>query len=399
MKEDKTLKQMALYMFLIMVVMVCFVVALDNRVSQGEDPEEIEKRMLMQEGTDVVELPTPSVAPPNVEAVAQGGHAEESEVWELWQFLKYVSMEELFPEFGERCILIKKPAGDCAYEVEEDLINHKFTLRITGEEFLSSASVLRVYEENFYHGLTTEGEFLTEFGVLNLEEDGKQVTEFVFLPDGYYVPQVTEKEEYYVINLLKYKEVYDKIVVLDAGHGGSDPGAGAENYKIRESRLALQCLLYLKEMLEENTDIKVLCTRTTDVKLELYQRVELALGTDADLFLSFHFNAAESKSRNGSEMIYNAQQGVDDAFNSKTFARMCLNNLVEELGTKKNGLIDRQDLHIVRRATMPIAYFETLYLSNENDLALVKEEENLKKIAKAAYDAIVAAYELMEEEQ
>lgn len=396
MREDKTLKRMALYMFLIMTVMICFVVALDHRVEQKPDPEEIEKELLMQEGTERVELPTPTAVPPNAEAVAQGGHAEESEVWALWQFLEQESMEELFPEFGERCILIKKPTGQCECEVVDDLINHRFTFRVTGgKEFLQPASVLRIYEENFYFGQASEGEFLTEFSVFHLEENGAKVTELAFLPDGYYVQQVTEKEEYYIVNLLEYKDVYDKIVVLDAGHGGSDPGAGAENYKIKESKLALKMLLYLKEMLEESTDIKVLCTRTEDVRLELYQRVELALGTDADLFISFHCNAAESKSRNGSEVLYNKLQGPEDDFNSRDFAILCLDNLVEALGTKRNGIVDRQDLHIVRRATMPVALLEVAYLSNANNLALLKDDEKLKAVAASVYDSILEAYEQM----
>ena len=399
MKEDKTLKQMALYMVLIMSVMICFVVALEHRVEQKPDPEEIEKELLMQEGTERVELPTPTVTPVIVETAVQGGHAEETEAWELWQLLEYENMEELRPQFGTRCILIKKPEGQCECELTDDLINHRFTFRILGgDEFLQEASVLRIREGEFYYGDLQEQEFLTEYAVFHLEEGGRKTTEISFLPDGYYVQQVTEEEEYYIINLLKYKEVYDKVVVLDAGHGGKDPGAGAENYKIKESELALRMMLYLKEMLEENTDIKVLCTRTEDVKLELVQRADLALGVEADLFISFHCNAAESKSRNGSEVLYNKLQGVDDAFNSRKFASLCLTKLVEALGTKRGGIVDRQDLHIVRRATMPVALLETAYLSNANDLAKLKDEENLKAVAAGIYEAILEAYELMGEE-
>ena len=116
------------------------------------------------------------------------------------------------------------------------------------------------------------------------------------------------------------------------------------------------------------------------------------------MFISFHCNAAESKSRNGSEVLYNKLQGVDDAFNSRKFASLCLTKLVEALGTKRGGIVDRQDLHIVRRATMPVALLETAYLSNANDLAKLKDEENLKAVAAGIYEAILEAYELMGEE-
>ena len=156
-------------------------------------------------------------------------------------------------------------------------------------------------------------------------------------------------------------------------------------------------MLYLKELLETNTDIKIFCTRTEDVYPTLQERADLALGMEADLFISWHCNAAESKSRAGTEIIYNALQGTEDTFNSKAFAKLCLENLTTALGTKNRGLSDRQDLHIVRRATMPVVLVETAYLSNAKDLELLKDEEKLKAAAHAVYEAVLTAYERMEE--
>ena len=139
------------------------------------------------------------------------------------------------------------------------------------------------------------------------------------------------------------------------------------------------------------------CTRTEDVYATLQERADLALGLEADLFISWHCNAAESKSRAGTEIIYNALQGTEDTFNSKAFAKLCLENLTTALGTKNRGLSDRQDLHIVRRATMPVVLVETAYLSNAKDLELLKDEEKLKAAAHAVYEAVLTAYERMEE--
>lgn len=129
----------------------------------------------------------------------------------------------------------------------------------------------------------------------------------------------------------------------------------------------------------------------------LQERADLALGMEADLFISWHCNASESTKRSGTEVIYNAKQGVDDAFNSKAFAGLCLEKLTEALGTKNRGLSDRQDLHIVRRATMPVVLLETAYMSNAKDLAILKDEEKLKAAAYAVYEVILEAYERMEE--
>lgn len=398
-KDEQVLKQIARYMFLVTVLLVFFVIALEHRVEQ-ENPKELEKQQLVQEGTDKIELPSPTPMPDGVEVVSRGGHATEEDVWELWQFLQHASMEEMFPQFAPRCILIKKPAGDSTFVVEEDIITHSFRFLLEHpSEYLHAAAVLRLHEDRYYYGIPEETEFLTDFGVLNYEEEGNYITEFSFVTDGYFIPQVIEEEEYYIVNLVNYKDVYDKIVVLDAGHGGKDAGAGAENYRVKESTLTLKMVLYLKEMLEEQTDITVLCTRTENVTLELYQRVELALGVDADLFVSFHCNASESKARNGTEVIYNKLQGEGDAFTSRDFAKLCLKKMVGVLGTKNGGIMDRQDLHIVRRATMPVVLLETAYLSNEKDLALLKDDQKLQEIAGAIYEAILEAYEIMEEKE
>ncbi len=85
-----------------------------------------------------------------------------------------------------------------------------------------------------------------------------------------------------------------KTVVLDAGHGGPIPGArGAKSI---EKDVALQVVLKLGKAIEkEIPGVKVLYTRTTDVNIELYKRIELANENRADLFISVHLNAAPER--------------------------------------------------------------------------------------------------------
>ena len=96
-------------------------------------------------------------------------------------------------------------------------------------------------------------------------------------------------------------------------------------------------------------------------------------------------------------MIFNAEQGKEDSFNSRDFAELCQEKLLAALGTKNGGLANRQDLHIVRRATMPVVLIETAYLSNSKDLEILKNDEMLRAAAQAIYEAVLAAYERMEE--
>ena len=400
MNEEQLLRRVAGYGFAVMLLVICLSFALRykeeyNVVEQERDATGQEELLYVE--TTPTMIPEVTMYP--VEALVQERHDTESEVWEVWQLISQESMVRLLEHVSDRCILIEKPKGsNGGWTVKENLPYYQITFTLRGaKENLYATSVLRMWERQLLFGLPEEGEILKDFSVLSYEEESGITSEVTMTFDRCYAPEVEEQEEYYIIHLKKYHEVYDKIVVLDAGHGGKDPGAGAENYRVEEANITLKLLLYLKEFLENNTDIKVFCTRTEDVYPTLQERADLALGMEADLFISWHCNASESTKRNGTEMIYNAEQGKEDAFNSKAFAQICLENLSEALGTKKGGVYNRQDLHIVRRATMPVVLIETAYLSNSKDLAILKDDEKLRDAAYAVYEAILTAYERMEE--
>lgn len=400
MNEEQLLRRIAGYSFAVMLLTICLSFAVRykeqyNVVGQERDATQQEE-LLYVEATPTL-IPEVTVYP--VETAMQDRHDTEEEVWEVWQMISQESMAALMEKVSNRCVLIKKPAGNNAvWEVKEDLAHYQITFILRGaEENLHAASVFRMWNDSLYFGMPEAEELLKDFSILSYEEENSIASEITMTFDRCYFPEVVEQEEYYIVHLKKYSEVYDKILVLDAGHGGKDPGAGAENYRVKESEIALKLLHYLKELLETNTDIKVFCTRTEDVYPTLQERADLALGMEADLFISWHCNASESTKRSGTEIIYNAQQGPEDAFNSKSFAQLCLDNLTVALGTKNRGISDRQDLHIVRRATMPVVLVETAYLSNAKDLAILKDDEMLQAAAYAVYEAVLTAYERMEE--
>ena len=82
-------------------------------------------------------------------------------------------------------------------------------------------------------------------------------------------------------------------VVLDAGHGGKDPGRPTK-FGYKEKDIALDIVLAIGKSLEQNPDIKVIYTRKTDKFLELHERAKIANKADADLFISIHCNAHNS---------------------------------------------------------------------------------------------------------
>ena len=108
----------------------------------------------------------------------------------------------------------------------------------------------------------------------------------------------------YTIQGIAQNDSYVSIrkVVIDAGHGGKDPGAVSINRKTQEKHIALAVALKLGDLIKKNfPDIKVIYTRSTDVFIPLYQRTDIANKNRADLFISIHINSAKARSAAGTE--------------------------------------------------------------------------------------------------
>ncbi len=102
-----------------------------------------------------------------------------------------------------------------------------------------------------------------------------------------------------------------KVVVIDAGHGGKDPGAsGAEN---REKELTLAAARALRDRLERSGKYKVVLTRDSDVFIPLERRVQIARQANADLFLSLHADSGADASLKGATVYTLSEKGADRA--------------------------------------------------------------------------------------
>lgn len=102
-----------------------------------------------------------------------------------------------------------------------------------------------------------------------------------------------------------------KTVVIDAGHGGHDPGA--VNGKIYEKNITLSVAKRLGELIKQNyPGVKVIYTRTDDRFVELYRRAEIANKNNADLFISLHVNSAADRSARGHETFVMGQDKNSD---------------------------------------------------------------------------------------
>ena len=93
-------------------------------------------------------------------------------------------------------------------------------------------------------------------------------------------------------------------VVIDAGHGGKDPGAVSANKNIREKDINLKVALMVGETIKkQHPDINILYTRDKDTFVGLNDRARMANQANADLFISIHCNAATNRSAKGAETL------------------------------------------------------------------------------------------------
>lgn len=104
-----------------------------------------------------------------------------------------------------------------------------------------------------------------------------------------------------------------RTIVIDAGHGGSDPGAVGKREK--EKNIALAIALKVGDYIEQNMpDVTVIYTRKTDVAVDLWKRAEIANEAEADLFISIHVNAHPRKTAYGTLTLVLGQHRADENF-------------------------------------------------------------------------------------
>ncbi|MDR1125739.1 MAG: N-acetylmuramoyl-L-alanine amidase [Deltaproteobacteria bacterium] len=223
-------------------------------------------------------------------------------------------------------------------------------------------------------------------------------------------------------NLVEQLGLSVKTVVVDAGHGGSDPGALGNG--IKESACALEIAKLLGQRLEKE-GFKVIYTRESDKKLSLEERTTLANERKADLFISIHINSNASKSVSGLETYYldvarsdaaalvAARENAVDVKDtsdlqfilsdltrnskrdeSRELAGMVLQSTVNRLqqsgfSVKSNG-VRSAPFFVLLGARMPAFLVEAGYLSNAKDAESLKNRKYREKLADGIAEGLIA---------
>lgn len=89
---------------------------------------------------------------------------------------------------------------------------------------------------------------------------------------------------------------------------------------------------------------------------------------------------------NGTEVMY---EGGDTSGQSKVFANMCLNHLLDELGSNSKGIVVGDEVYIIRMSEPPVALVEVGFMTNQKELEALQDREYQRKAAQALYDAVL----------
>jgi N-acetylmuramoyl-L-alanine amidase len=219
-----------------------------------------------------------------------------------------------------------------------------------------------------------------------------------------------------------------KVIVLDAGHGGQDPGAIGP-HGIKEKDINLAIVLYLEKLFKKDKNYKVILTRDDDTFIPLVERANIANKNKADLFISVHCNANLKRNVSGFEIYFLSENASDTeaistealensviALEDKTDEQktvlqnmlwsMVVNEYINEsselssfivaeasgrLKSSSRG-IKQANFYVLRGTQMPSVLVETAYISNYTEEAKLKTGSFQKSAADSIYEGVKKYY-------
>lgn len=212
--------------------------------------------------------------------------------------------------------------------------------------------------------------------------------------DAVYEPQCTVEDGRLYLDFLRPQDIYDKVIAIDAGHGGGAPGAIKQG--IMEKDINLAIVKELKELLDKNDrNIGVYYTRTEDVNPTFEQRAQLGGKAGANLFISVHSNSTVDgmmSGYNGTEVMYDELKS-EEGFSSKRLAQICLEEITASMGSKDNGVTYGNSIYIIRNSEVPVALIEVGFMTNQQELDNLTSPGYQRKAAQGIYNAILRALE------
>ena len=199
-------------------------------------------------------------------------------------------------------------------------------------------------------------------------------------------------------DVMKYMPVTNKTIILDAGHGGIDPGALTKDKNTAEKDVNLIIALKIRELLEASGALVIL-TREEDVSLyeesgnktirqkyneNLKNRKKIIQESNADMFVSIHLNAFEQSKYYGAQTFY--PKGKEDSIGLSKYIQGELKRVVDK--TNNREVKARDDIYLLKENEIPSVLIECGFLSNEKEAKLLVDKKYQEKLAWSIYVGI-----------
>lgn len=249
-----------------------------------------------------------------------------------------------------------------------------------------------------YFDVTLPGDYESDYGYGTYDVKGTVVenievstkggnTTFRFKQNRISAYEVTAEGDSYAIRVKNPKEVYDKVLLLDAGHGGKDPGTSGNG--MQEKNLNLTIAQKIAQKLQ-GSGIKVYMTRDSDVYPENSTRAKTA-NDIADLMVSIHMNSGP-ETANGTETLYQVHANDNGArLTSKQLAEILQGKVVSATGNTNRGAKLWTDVLILNRTTVPAVIVEVIFITNTGDALKISNPAYQDQVAQAIADGIQEA--------
>lgn len=198
--------------------------------------------------------------------------------------------------------------------------------------------------------------------------------------------------------VIKVMPIASKTIIVDAGHGGIDPGAMTDDESIKEKDINLKIVKKLKELIESSGAVVIL-TRNDDTSLyvegegkttrqkyneNLRNRKKIIDESSADMFVSIHLNKFEQSKYYGAQTLY--PEGKEEDKKLANYVQNELKRVVDNTNNRK--IKSRDNIYLIKNNKIPSILIECGFLSNEKEAKLLNDEEYQDKIAWAIYVGI-----------
>ena len=198
--------------------------------------------------------------------------------------------------------------------------------------------------------------------------------------------------------VIKIMPITNKTIIVDAGHGGIDPGSMTDDQSVKEKDVNLKITKKVKELLEASGAMVIL-TRNDDTSLyteqvgktirqkyneNLKNRKKIIQESSADMFISIHLNKFQESKYYGAQTFYPA--GKEDDKQLATYIQGELKRVVDKTNNRK--IKSTNDIYLIKDNEIPSTLIECGFLSNDKEAKLLNDEEYQDQIAWAIYVGI-----------